>query len=111
MFFVLTSSSDTAPDLCVDLSHCSLSWYTKGKRKNVLELRSVLAGFDLHLHWPQQQQQQPHHHHPNNNNIADEDPFAASNWFAAISRFTIPFDSPAADAATSPNSPKAQLRK
>ena len=45
------------PDLCVDLSQCTLRWISKasasGKRKNVVEIKSSLLGIELNLHFDQ----------------------------------------------------------
>ena len=42
------------PDLCVDLSQCTLRWKASasGKRKSVLEIKSLL-GLELNLHFDQ----------------------------------------------------------
>ena len=62
------------PSLCLDLSHYSLRWFNKAKRKNVLELRSDTQGIDLNLHWP--------------GSDFDE----ASSWFHSLKAFTTSFD-------------------
>ena len=45
------------PDLCVDLSQCTLRWISKasasGKRKNVIEIKSTLLGIEMNLHFDQ----------------------------------------------------------
>ena len=43
------------PDLCVDLSQCTLKWIPKASsaRRNVIEIKSPLLGIEMFLHFDQ----------------------------------------------------------
>ena len=71
-----TARESLPPDLCVDLSQCTLRWISKasasGKRKNVVEVKSPLLGIEMNLHFDQHS--------------------GAAGWFPYAWRSSLPYD-------------------